>query len=274
MKCLLWIMLSFSFNSIVVADEKVELNDFSQNIEESSDVTLPDSATASLVRPNQLSLFYTAASNRFEQSGSGQTYKSDPGTGSGLFSVFEREMQNGDFLEIKGWYHLANFSEPSEIGGKDVGVERSLLSLLYSWQTEGEKFKWHYQAGLSSFSQDPGNFSSGNKLSSHYLSIGPSVGGGFKWNVNKTWTLKLNAVASLPIFFKEYGSKSGYHDLSYHYLLSNLVFVRLNRFLSFSFGVIGESETHRFNGEGDRNVEDAELSYFSIAIPIGLVYDF
>ncbi len=227
-----------------------------------------------LIQINETSVFYTHSQTGFQQEGSGQGYDTENGLGKGIFVSYERSLMANNALNFNFWINQATFAEPNDIGGKDIEVRRALVSGLYSWKWFKEDLGWHFDIGATALSQDPNSFTSNEKLVPHYLALGPTVAGGVEYQFGQTWKLKSSFALSMPAMFKEYGANSGYHSLSWHYLASLLVEKKINKSLSFTFGFIFEGEEHRFDGEGERGVQDAVVSYSSIAVPVGVSYAF
>lgn len=227
-----------------------------------------------LNKSNQASAYFTYGQTSFNQSGSGQKYDTENSSGTGVYATYEHSLLSGNELSFKTWVNRASFKEPANIGGDEVAVQRFLVSGAYSWTWKQERSMWQLDAGASFLSQNPESFSTGEKLLPQYMSVGPSLGGGYRFQVSQTWTVKSGVTATLPLLFKEYGANSGYHDLSWHYLANLLLEIKLNRSLSFSFGIIAEGDEHKFTGDGERGVEDADVSYVSFAVPMGVTYAF
>lgn len=227
-----------------------------------------------LIQINETAIFYTHSQTGFQQEGSGQGYDTENGLGKGIFVTYERSLITNNSLNFNLWINQATFAEPNDIGGKDIEVRRALVSGLYSWKWFKEELGWHFDIGVTALSQDPNSFTSNEKLVPHYLALGPTVASGVEYQFGQTWKLKSNFALSLPAMFKEYGANSGYHSLSWHYLGSLFIEKKLNKSLSFTFGLMLEGEEHRFDGEGERGVQDAVVSYSSIAVPVGVNYAF
>ncbi len=228
----------------------------------------------SLNKSSQASAYFTYAQTSFNQGGSGQKYDTENSAGAGVYATYDHILVSGNELSFKAWANQASFKEPANIGGDEVAVQRFLVSGAYSWTWKQDRSMWQFDAGASFLSQNPESFSTGEKLLPQYLSAGPSLGGGYRYQISQNWTVKSGVTATLPLLFKEYGANSGYHDLSWHYLANLLLDVKLNRSLSFSFGIIAEGEEHKFTGDGERGVEDADVSYVSFAVPMGVTYAF
>lgn len=234
----------------------------------------PPKLEKSLNKINHSTILYTLNQANFQQKGSGQTYDTENGMGQGLFAIFDRDLSNDNELNFKSWLNQSTFAEPSNIGGKDVSVQRALFSGNYSWQWQSDRTAWQLDLGLTALSQNPNSFTTNEKLVPHYLAAGATIGTGFKYQINETWKLKSVLSVTLPQFFKEYGGNSGNRSLSWHYLGSFMIDARLNRSLAFTFGILTEGEEHRFDGNGDRGIKDAKVSYVSFAVPMGVSYEF
>lgn len=228
----------------------------------------------SINKSNKAAVYFTYSQTGFEQNGSGQKYDTENGTGKGIYAFYEHSLVSGNEVNFKTWINQAVFKEPSNIGGDEISVRRFLLSGAYSWIWKKEKSRLQLDGGITSLSQNPDSFSSGEKLVPQYLSVGPSIGGGYRYLLSQNWRFSTGIMATMPLFFKEYGSNSGYHDLSLHYIGNLLLDYKLNTSLSFSFGVIAEGENHKFTGDGERGINNADVSYVSFAFPMGVNYAF
>ena len=227
-----------------------------------------------LVRTHHIALFYTQAQTSFEQSGNGQAYDTEQGSGVGLVSLYNRILESGNALEFKFWMNKAGFSEPSDIGGENVAVNKNLFSGSYSWIWSIDERAWSFDLGATILSQNADTFTTHEKLVPNYLAFGPTIALGFQYQLGVNWKLNTKLATSLPLNFQEYGANSGYHRMSLHYLATLLIARKINNSLSFNIGLMVEGEEHRFNGTGQREVEDAVVSTLTFAIPIGVSYAF
>lgn len=221
---------------------------------------------------NHSSVLYTHSQASFEQTGSGQNYDTKNGTGQGIFATFDRSITSDNELDFTAWINQASFKEPADIGGNEIAVQRVFFSGFHSWVWQSDRYSAQFNLGATILSQNPDKFTTNENLVPHYLATGPSLGGTYKYQINETWKLKTGLALTLPTFFKEYGPNSGFHSVSWHYLGNLLVDAKVNRSLSMTFGFIVEGEEHRFDGDGERGIKDASVSYVSFAFPVGVSY--
>jgi hypothetical protein len=262
---------ALSVAPLTLKDNYPELDDVGQN---TSLTEMKAGEESYSLNSNDASVLYTYSQSGFQQKGQGQNYDTQSAAGKGLYASYARSLASENEVNFKLWINQATFTEPSSIGGKDVGVQRALLSSVYTWQFVKASHTWQINLGTTALSQNPDKFSNSEKLVPHYLAFGPTLGGGYKFKINSAWNLKSNFGLTFPAFFKEYGANSGYHSLSWHYLASLLAEAKLNRSLSLTFGVLVEGEEHSFDGEGERGVQNAKVSFLSLAIPLGVSYAF
>lgn len=265
-----WAGLVSAAETVQPLDENPELD----KISTSQNKTTKAKPDLLLLKPNRLMLLYTAGQSGFKQSGSGQTYDTERGAGQGLLASYERELVTGRLLTFRAWTQDATFSEPANIGGRDVSVKRNFLNGTYGWQSQIQQHTFVAELGASVLNQDPGHFSVDQSLVPSYFSLGPSAGVTWKWNLSQSWGLLTQALVTVPVYFQENGDNSGSHQISGHYFASVLLEARLNRLLSLTFGLIAEGEQHRFDGDGDRGVSDANVSSTTLAFPLGVRYAF
>lgn len=223
---------------------------------------------------HETSVLYTYSQSGFEQTGSGKNYDTENATGQGVFVALNRNLKSSNELNAKIWMNHATFAEPTDIGGKEVTVKRLLISTSYGLIWKQERSSVQLDLGVTALTQNPDNFTNNEKLVPEYLAVGPSVGLGYKFQVNETWKLGTGLSLTLPQFFRESGSNSGYHKVSGHYIGNFLATARLNRALSLTFGVLAEGEQHTFDGSGERGVRNAKVTYLSFALPVGVSYVF
>jgi hypothetical protein len=227
-----------------------------------------------LLKPSRLTVLFTASQSNFKQSGTGQTYDTESGSGQGLWASFERELESERLFNIRAWSQKTTFAEPKNIGGRDVNVTRHWLNSSYGWQTKVSNHTFVGELGGSLLSQDPATFSVGESLVPSYFAVGPSLGGSWFWKMSESWGMRTFAGITVPLYFQENGDNSGSHQVSGQYIASLMLEARLNSSLFLTFGVVSEGEQHRFDGDGDRGVEDANVSYTGLALPLGVRYAF
>lgn len=225
-----------------------------------------------LIRPNQTQLLYLHSQSRFDQQGKGQRYETGEDQGTGFWLSQTHATPIGNAFKLNAFYHNASFVEPVAIGGASVSVRRLSVSGLYSINLRQGNNDLNFDFGAGVFSQNPGSFTSGAKLLPQYLALGPVLGGGLSRNVTQDLRLRGQFWAALPAYFQEYGSSSGQHQVSWNIQAVFLAEYALNKSLTVSAGVVLETEGHRFSGDGERGVSNANVNYSSLSLPLGLSY--
>jgi hypothetical protein len=210
---------------------------------------------------------------RFKQSGEGQNYdtKSAQGTGIGLEVLKKR---GESFFRLGGQVSQTIFKEPTIIGGGNVTIGRQIWSFTYGQKNIFNLPQLSTEAGVGSIIQNADKFSNSAKLVPEYFSLGPAAALRWTQQLSEVWSFSSAAAVIVPLLFKDVGADNGDHSYGVYGSLNIYLRARLNRQFFFSFGVLLETEKHVFTGASSRGVEDADVSYLAIVLPMGINYVF
>lgn len=225
--------------------------------------------TLNEISPYEIQAAFSYGQGKFKQSGDGQEYDTESAPGNGIILDVVKK-NNENYFRMNGAFNRATFKEPTNIGGKEITVNREQVSLKVG-KTYNE---FSAEIGAGAIIQNASTFSSNEKLLPEYYSLGPSATVGWTKNISQIWTFGSSLSILVPVVFKENSAKSGSHKYGGYGSVSSFFKAKLNRRLSFNIGASIESEQHVFSGEGDRKVADASISYLSIMIPVGVSYVF
>jgi hypothetical protein len=266
----IWIVsfLSLSVQATVVAPKNVnpEINDvFTEKAMPKAEI-----AEKHDIYPFEAQASYLYGQGRFKQSGDGQQYDTEAGSGQGIQLEFIKKYDDY-VLKIMARHQNINFVEPESIGGSDVAVTRQHLSITHG-RTVASHLVLEFGAALQIQSSD--SFTGNEKLVAQYTSLGPKAAVEKQTSINETWSWHNGIAAVLPLMFRESGSNSGSHTYGLQGEAHSIFKARLNRQLNITVGVRLEGERHVFSGESEREISDATLNYVAIVLPIGVSYEF
>lgn len=270
MKKTLWsfAFLSLSAHATLVAPKNVnpEINDvFTEKAMPKAEI-----AEKHDIYPYEAQASYLYGQGRFKQSGDGQQYDTEAGSGQGIQLEFIKKFDDY-FFKVMARHQNVNFVEPVSIGGSDVVVSRQYLSITHGRTIAKDLI---LEFGMAVQTQNSDRFTGNVKLVSQYISLGPKAVLEKQTLINETWSWQNGISAALPLMFRESGPSSGAHTYGLQGEVHSLFKARLNRQLNITAGVRVDGERHAFSGESEREINDATLNYVAIVFPVGVSYEF
>lgn len=213
----------------------------------------------------------TIAPVQFHQSmaGTGTTSNLDSAIGPGINAQVHKGKHRAEINYAKSDYNSLTGSTPSS-----AGIEK--MDIAYSFYLEGLKNKklgpllgvnWQKQ---STDQLSPVQLTGGHEAL--LIKYGYFYQNKFKFI--KNWNYRGELAAGTPIYFNEGSHPTGNLKYNFVFSLKNTMSTRLQKNFLLTMGLNIEESIAKFKGTGSKNITDATLTERSIALPIGVIYEF
>lgn len=265
--------LVLSFSTIAQVSRPQNLNpEFDKLLESSSEKPILTADPLELSR-YKLDAGLLLGQSRFTQTGQGQEYDTKAGESFGISAGLLYSIED-KYLRLLGETNKMQFLEPESLGGSQVTVRRSWLSLAYGSKFLLMKSQAAFELGVGSTFQKADQFSNSSKLVPEYMSVGPLIAFHMVGEMSKSWSIKTSALVQTPLIFNDAGTDNGDHRSGYNATGSIFFVNRLKQNIFFKLGISALIEAHSFSGESNRGVTDSKYTLYALTIPAGVEYAF